>query len=175
MGEFLTNVTIRKVYPGKTGESEYGPWQVWNFYLEGHEKLKLNYFSGEEKPIPVEGAALKLIEYDIVTKGGYTNNNVKQFVLAVAKEKSDSPPGDYEPPGDPLPEMKHNGKIDAPKPSPKPTIDSSITMYISYSKDIAVALIETGHWVINENTVFRDIAEHVVTVGLEMYQKVNNG
>ena len=170
MAEYESNKKIKKVYKGKLGESEYGPWQAWNFYLEGVKDIKFSYFSGGDKPVPVEGRMVKHIEYEVVTKDGYTNNNVKKLVYyprepdnEPRQEPDQGPPGDYEPPG----ELPKN-----PPTSQKP--DSSISFYVSYAKDLMVAMIERDGMPESLPSL-TDAADEVVRVGTEMWRKVNGG
>ena len=166
MSEYLTDVKIGKVYPGKTGTSEYGEWQAWNFYIDGMPDLKLSYFSGGKKSPPVEGASVKFIEYDIVTKGEYTNNNVKTMNLSSASQqaapKQDGPPDDYEPPGN----LPKGLKMIIPPPSPP----KEASFYISYAKDIQVAMMENA--MTPPGLTLDELCQEVVTVGLKMLKGV---
>lgn len=79
--DFLTDVTVGKVYEGKSGESQYGKWTAYNFYVNGDNR-KFSYFKTEKSPIlPINGMRFKLLRFETVTKDGYTNHNVKEMFL----------------------------------------------------------------------------------------------
>ena len=75
--ETLTNVEVGKVFKGKSGEGQYGPWQIWDVYLRD-DKRKFAYF---EKGgfIPEAGLMIQVLKYEVVQKGEYTNYNVKEL------------------------------------------------------------------------------------------------
>ena len=75
-----TNVTIRKVFKGKSGEGQYGSWTAWDVYFDGSDN-KYSYFSGGKKPVPVVGQKIAFMEFEAVTKGQYTNRTIKKMVL----------------------------------------------------------------------------------------------
>ena len=50
-------------------------------------------------------------------------------------------------------------------------IDGSVSFYISYAKDIADALIQTGKW--NEAYDLNEICERIVDAGIKMYRKID--
>ena len=77
----LTNVTINKVWTGKAGEGQYGPWQAYNFKVEGHDE-KFGYFQSGSKPTPREGMVLELLQYETKQNGDYINHNVKKMDVA---------------------------------------------------------------------------------------------
>ena len=113
----VSDCKITKVYEGKSGEGEYGPWTAWNFYVDKSD-LKFSYFSGGKKPKPVEGMRLELIRYDEVTKGEYTNYNVKEiFVDASTPKSTQSAP------------VSIGGTIRL----------EGLSFYVSYAKDLMVA------------------------------------
>jgi len=94
----VTNVTIKKVYKGKSGEGQFGPWQAWDVYFEGSDN-KYSYFSGGKRPVPVVGQKIAFMEFEATTtqKDGktYTNRNIKQMVLGAPEsppEKSQDAP-----------------------------------------------------------------------------------
>ena len=89
----LTNLEISKVYEGKSGEGQYGPWTAYNFYFKGGEK-KFSYFSGGSKPVPVVGMKVMYLKYEVVTKGEYTNNNVTE--MRVGEPQQNTPSGNTE-------------------------------------------------------------------------------
>lgn len=85
--DFLTDVTISKVYEGKSGKSQYGAWTAYNFYVNGDDR-KFSYFKTEKSPIlPTVGMRMKLLRFETVTKDGYTNHNVKEMFLYKENEK----------------------------------------------------------------------------------------
>ncbi len=196
MPEYESNKKIKKVYKGKSGTSEYGPWQAWNFYLEGIADKKFSYFSGDKKPEPIEGRMVKHVEYETVTKGGYTNHNVKALVYyprengsAPDNETRQDPPdpgqADYDEHGYPAkssgeptstPEPSEPKTPFDPDPEPKsdPFLDGKLlNTCLMSAKDITVALIETGKW--NEAHDLEEIAVKVVDIGKGMVRRVSNG
>ena len=83
--DFEKDVTIGKVYKGKGGESQHGPWQIWNFYLDDpDDKRKFTWFE-KDGLIPIEGMSVKAMEFEIseTHKDGktYLNHTVKWFKL----------------------------------------------------------------------------------------------
>uniref|UniRef100_A0A6M3XHB8 Uncharacterized protein n=1 Tax=viral metagenome TaxID=1070528 RepID=A0A6M3XHB8_9ZZZZ len=87
-----TNVTIRKVFKGKSGEGQYGPWQAYDVYFEGSDH-KYSYFGGGKKPEPVVGQKVAFMEFEAVTKGQYTNRTIKKMVIdKTAPAKSQGSP-----------------------------------------------------------------------------------
>jgi hypothetical protein len=121
----ITDKVIGKVYKGKSGESEYGPWQIWNFYLKGG-KQKYSYFE-KDGLIPQEGMKVVVMDYEVKQSGEFTNYNVKRLSI------------------------DDGHRTDAFQPIEKtaPKIyDSSInsdlgpvSMYVSYYKDIVLGLL----------------------------------
>ena len=172
MEDYLGNVTIGKVYKGKAGDGEYGPWQAWNFYVEGDER-KFSYFSGGKKPEPFEGAFIKMAKFETVTKGQYTNHNIKEMALEDQNnETQQDSPYDYEPPGEPT--FSRNS-ISKPvvKQSLTPRSDEKISFYVSYAKDLQVARITMGH-ISNDVTLF-ELAGETMAAGLAMHKMANGG
>jgi len=162
MEDYLGNVTIGKVYEGKSGEGEYGKWKAWNFYVEGDER-RFSYFSGGKKPEPFEGAFIKMAKLETVVKGKYTNHNIKEMALeSQNNEPRQDPPDDYEPPGE---------QRRVVKDSLTPQNNEKISFYVSYAKDLQVAMITMGG--IPEITL-QGLADEVMAVGIEMWKKANN-
>ena len=165
MEEYLANKKITKVYRGKSGEGQYGPWQAWNLYIDGDDR-KFAYFSGGKKPEPFEGAFIQMMKFETVTKGKYTNHNVKEMALGQPEnnEPRQDPPHDYEPPGE------------AQKPNVTPPVthrgDEKASFYVSYAKDLMCSLIEKGEY--PEGVTLKECAKQVMDVGLWM-QKTANG
>ena len=177
MEEYLANKTIGKAYKGKTGQGEYGPWIAWNFYIDGDDR-KFSYFSGGKKPEPFEGAFIKMAKFETVTKGQYTNFNIKEMALGDNQQNNEprqDPPEDYEPPGEPAKVTKPvtlpnqsvvHGKTILPTNQPE-----KISFYISYAKDLKVSLIEKGEY--PEGVTLQECADDVMTVGRDMWEKAN--
>ena len=173
MEEYLVNQTITKVYKGKSGQGEYGPWIAWNFNIEGDDR-KFSYFSGGKKPEPYEGAFIKLAKFEKVVKGQYTNYNVKELVFdtqnnETRQEPDQGPPGDYEPPGE------KDGYVDKPAVKQSLTPQSSsekLSFYVSYAKDIQTSLIMTGN--IQESATLKELGNEVMEVGIEMWKRATN-
>jgi len=183
MEEYLANKTITKAYRGKTGEGQYGPWVAWNFTIEGDDR-KFSYFSGGKKPEPFDGAFIMMAKYETVTKGQYTNYNVKELALGQPEnnEPGQAPPAgpgwygekpkdDYEPPGKPNKEESHKQGAFVPQPKPHPRNDEKISFFISYAKDLKVSLIEKGEY--PEGVTLQECANDVMTVGRDMWEKAN--
>ena len=144
--EFLTDVTITKVYEGKSGEGQYGPWTAWNFYVSDCD-YRFSYFSGGKKPKPTKGMKLKMLRFDQVTKDGYTNYNVKEMFID----------------NDPKPSQT---KPEAQGSTISQNSSKDISFYVSYAKDLMVAAMS-----LNEDYGLRtleDLGEIVVMVGHRM-------
>lgn len=122
--EVLTNIEISKVYEGPSGTSQHGPWQIYNFYVKDH-KEKFSVF-GKDDLIPVPDLKLKLLKYEIKhsEKDGksYTNYNVKEIIL---EEGEASQPAQKQP-------QTTQKSLQR---------DNTLTMYVSYAKDILVQLL----------------------------------
>lgn len=86
----LANVTISKVWRGKSGEGKYGPWQAYNFKVEGHED-KFGYFQSGSKPVPQEGMLLEVLQYETRQNGQYTNHDVKLMQVAQGQNTAPTP------------------------------------------------------------------------------------
>jgi len=123
--EQLTNVTIQRVYEGVSGtntkpDGSSWDWTAYNFYLDGDgENRKFGYFQSGNKPVPLPGMNITLLEYDISQDGEYTNHNVKKMTLAQGTEKTT-----------PLAQATMGAQ----------TADKrELSMYVSYAKDILIA------------------------------------
>ena len=157
----LTNVIVNKVYKGASGEGQYGPWQAYNFYVKGDDR-KFSCF--DSKLVPVEGMAIAALEFEEKQSQGkdekwYTNNNVKTVMFP-----------------DEAQQVNNNANQTAPEAQGS-TIsstkrDSSLTMYISYAKDIVVAKIQAGDEQYALMPV-EDLGVVTVQVGINMYDKAN--
>lgn len=86
----LANVTISKVWQGKSGEGKYGPWQAYNFKVEGHDE-KFGYFQSGSKPVPQEGMLLEVLQYETKQNGQYTNHDVKLMQVAQGQNTAPAP------------------------------------------------------------------------------------
>ena len=153
MSEILTNVAISKVYPGKSGENDYGKWWAYNFYVKDHDE-KFSYFKKEDGVEPVQGMEIQLLEYEIGQRGEYTNYDVKRFTLQTTPQATPQT---------------------APEPlqsTQKGKRDSSITMFISYAKDLMVSLMPS-HAGYNQMDL-EDLGKIATSVGLQMYDQVNS-
>ena len=145
MEDYLGNVTIGKVYKGKAGDGEYGPWQAWNFYVEGDDR-KFSYFSGGKKPEPFEGAFIKMAKFETVTKGQYTNHNIKEMALEDQNnEPQQDPPYDYVPPGEPT--LSRNS-ISKPvvKDSLTPRKDVNYSFFPKQAVEANIAWLTAGNF-----------------------------
>ena len=145
--EHITDCKITQVHKGPSGESEWGPWQVYNLYLDKSE-LKFSWMGGPKKWVPKEGAQVKHIGYEVEVKGEYTNYRIKELDLP----ESNKPPE---------PKPKANGN------------NHEASFYVSYMKDIAVAILNNGD---NLETANLDlIAKRIGKAGLIMMQEGMNG
>ena len=151
MTETMTNEVVKEAKVVKTGKSEHGPWTLWNFKIHGSDK-KFSYFEKDNiKPSP--GMAIQVLKYttDIKTKGEkqYTNYTVTE--ITVAKDqltRTTAPPS--------------TGFVGHAKPAR----DSSLTMYISYAKDLICQHMIDGDY---DGVTINELAESAVRVGLKMY------
>jgi len=155
----LTNVIVNKVYKGASGEGQYGPWQAYNFYVKGDDR-KFSCF--DSKLVPVEGMAIAALEFEEKQSQGkdekwYTNNNVKTVMLPDTQAPQTTPQTAPEATGSTISHTKR---------------DSSLTMYISYAKDIVVAKIQAGDEQYALMPV-EDLGVVTVQVGINMYDKAN--
>ena len=120
-----TNITISKVFKGKSGEGKYGPWQIWDIYFEGSEN-KYTYFEKNDY-IPIVGQVIDFLEWDVEKKGEYTNFTIKNIIPSDSKKSSQSH------------SEANDGTI-----SCKANI-GPITMWGKYISDIMCAIIKDGH------------------------------
>lgn len=95
MGQ-ATNVTIKKVFKGKSGDGQYGPWQAYDVYFEGSDN-KYTYFQSGKKPVPTIGQKIAFIKFEAsqTQKDGktYTNRKITEMVLdETPPEKSQEAP-----------------------------------------------------------------------------------
>ena len=90
----IANAVIERVYEGPSGVSKVGPWQIYNFYVEGHEE-KFTYFGGENKAIPRVGMLLEVLQYTSsqTEKDGkvYDNHTVKKLQTGQSATVTASP------------------------------------------------------------------------------------
>ena len=82
--ERLMNVAVKFAKKVKEGEGEYGPWVLWNFTITDPDwdGIWFSWFSGGNKPIPVAGLKVDMIEYEVTEKDGYTNYNAKKLLVS---------------------------------------------------------------------------------------------
>jgi len=124
--EQLTNVTIQRVYEGKTGtntkpDGSSWDWTAYNFYLDGdRENRKFGYFQSGNKPVPLPGMNITLLEYDISQEGQYTNYKVSKMMLAQGAERTTS--------------LAQTTQTRAQTEDRR-----DLSMYVSYAKDILIA------------------------------------
>jgi len=84
----IANAIIEKVYEGPSGVSKVGPWQIYNFKVEGRDE-KFTYFGGEGKTIPRVGMVLEVLQYTTEQNEGkdgkvYDNHTVKKLQTGVS-------------------------------------------------------------------------------------------
>jgi hypothetical protein len=127
--DFEKDVTIGKVYKGKGGEGHYGPWQIWNFYIDDpDDKRKFTWFE-KDGLIPIEGMNIKAMEFEIseTHKDGKTfrNHTVKWFKL------------------NSTPNTQPQKSTQGPSASTGGTIRlEGLSFYVSYAKDLMCKAME---------------------------------
>ena len=166
MEEFLANKRITKVYRGKSGQGQYGPWTAWNFNIEGDDR-KFSYFSGGKKPEPKEGDFIAMMKFETVNDGKYTNYKAKEVAFGQPDcEPRQDPPHDYEPPGE------HQAPPGTQKPAQQsPRGDEKLSFYVSYAKDLKVALINQKEY--PEGITLKECVNEVMQEGMRMQQIAN--
>ena len=130
----LTNCTITNVERGPSGASTRGLWQIHNVWIN-NEKQKYSYFE-KDGFVPVVGMMLSEMEFDVETKGQYTNYTIKQLVAV-----STAPPAPVAQP-EPIPVVKPEPAQPAPAPEPAPSRE--LMMCVAYAKDILVQGLAMG-------------------------------
>lgn len=145
--EHLLDVIITKVYEGKKGEGEYGPWQFYNIYFDKGDRKKFSYGWSGKKPVPKEGMKVKHIEYEISTDGEYTNYNIKKMEI------------------DETPNLEQNNKD---------KLDYGlISMCVSYAKDLAIAFFQANPEMAKVDD-FEEWGNRIAKVGLAMVETIND-
>lgn len=161
--EHIVDAKITKVYKGPDGESEYGTWQVYNLYLDKGDKKKFGYMQSGKKPVPIEGMAVKHIEYEVKTtkKDGktYTNYDIKKMEVA-NEEIGEAQARTHE-----LAQKTLDEYI-----PPKNNKDASF--YVSYAKDLQIALIQARPPDFDETTL-DELVSNVAWAGTLLMQMVN--
>ena len=141
----LLNVEITRVHPGKTGESQYGSWKAYNFYISDPDwkDQKFGYFQSGQKPEPLVGMLLSKLEFTVTkeTKNEieYTNYEVKKLELTSSEKplpQTQTQTGKTEPKPEP------GQKKEETKPLPEPPDQNRyLSMYMAYAKDLVVAMM----------------------------------
>ena len=177
---FETDVVVSKSFEGASGESEYGPWIAYNFYIDNDER-KFSWFWNEKKPIvPMQGMQIKLMEYTSGPSkcGKYSNNNVSRIILhgdAYKKTKTEYESG-----------LKAHGKLEEAEPQStgfvgqkgvaqpdnKKGRDNTLTMYISYAKDVIVQMMVSAPDAF-KGLPINQITDMVVDEGVKMYDRAH--
>lgn len=137
----LHNVEITKVQPGKTGESQYGSWKAYNFYISDPDwkDQKFGYFQSGQKPEPLVGMLLSKLEFEITHKGEYTNYEVGKLELTSSEKPL---PQTQIQTGKTKPKPEPGQKKEETKPLPEPPgQDRYLSMYMAYAKDLVVAMM----------------------------------
>lgn len=164
MPEYITEGKISKVFGGATGESEHGPWKIYNLYVEGDDR-KFSQFVGEGKPAPEAGKSIKMMEYEIknTTKGDktYVNYNVKSLVFHSGEPDKPSSPEEF-PPID-----AYDDKPVIDKGKDVFVLDKDMSFYISYAKDILVGMM--GNGMISQELSNDDLVKMVVDMGKKLH------
>jgi len=172
----LFNVEITKVQPGKTGESQYGPWKAYNFYISDPDwkDQKFGYFQSGKKPEPLVGMFLNKLEFEVKQKGEYTNYEVSKFDI----ETSEKPlpqtqiQGQAQT-GEAKPKPESGKKTETDKPLPEsPSQDRYLSMYIAYAKDIAVAVLPFSKKL--QKCELDEICRHIARGGLILQASAND-
>lgn len=161
--EHIVDCKVTKVYEGPTGEGEWGPWQVYNLYLDKGEKKKFGWMCSGKKVKPVVGMQLKHVGYEVEEDGGYTNYKIKE--LELAEEPKSTPHA--------IPNAKEDmGSIPSESKS-KVANNRDASFYVSYMKDISIAIMTSGGDLLTADLDV--IARKVAKAGLVMMQESLNG
>ena len=134
--ETLTNVEIGKVYRGASGEGQYGPWQLWDFYLTS-DKRKFSMFEKDEHPLPLSGMKIAAMKFETKQTPGTGKHVGKTFTNHQVTELIEVGDAILDPQGMP------------PSPQTSPTPQSAkpdnglgpVSMYVSYHKDLLCNMI----------------------------------
>ena len=151
--DFEKDVTIGKVYKGKGGESQHGPWQIWNFYLDDpDDKRKFTWFE-KDGLIPIEGMSVKAMEFEVseTHKDGkaYLNHTVKWFKL------------------NSTPNTPQKSTQSAPASTGGTIRLEGLSFYVSYAKDLMVGLMGS-HPAGFTDVDLEDLGDIVMAVGKRM-------
>jgi hypothetical protein len=139
--EKLTNVVVESSTMGKSGVSQYGPWQAWTIYLQGSE-VRFSYFE-RDNIVPFAGMQITLLEYEVEQKGEYTNYTIKKLVPVQLGDPASVPK---------VPQVLPMSNPVVRSSLAKPSVSSGLsaaeknkrfTMCTAYAKDIIVELIRT--------------------------------
>jgi hypothetical protein len=162
---FLYNVTITDVKTGPSGTNQYGDWQLYNLWIDDSDwkSEKFGYPQAGNKPVPEPGMKLAKLEFETVVRAGkdgksFTNYDVKKIEPL---QVSDKPvPGAKPVPAKtatPAPQDSSSQTADSPKPQSKPvpsvSAEKHLTFYVSYVKDLVIALIGSGSKEFKEATL----------------------
>jgi len=148
-----TNLIINEAKLIKEGEGQYGPYKMWSIKFQGG-KNKYTYFE-KNNYAPMVGDMIDFVEWDESQneKDGkvYTNYTIKTIMLS-DKHLENTPQTASEP-------QQRDKKF-----------DSSITMFISYAKDLMVAVMpfHPGY----HQMELEDLGNIATQVGIQMYNKV---
>lgn len=157
---YLTDVKFTKVLKKGSGENRYGPWQLYLCHIDAPEwkGIKLAYFKKENKPTPLQGMALQVLEYDTRKKiedgKTYTDYIIKDFVPA--EQESQATPVSVE--------TSQQG--DSQKPDKNS--EEKASYYVSYAKDILIALIAAE----KDTNGLPELCDLVVEAGLKMRNNI---
>ncbi len=88
----LTNVEVKfaKVTDGKSAK---GKWKMCKFTITdpNWDGIWFGWFLGEGKPEPAVGMEIAELEYEVETKGEYTNYNAKKLIVAEGSAPQSNP------------------------------------------------------------------------------------
>ena len=152
--EQLAQVTIDKVYKSKPIQGQHGEYHIYNFTVEGDNR-KFSCIPNQKISTPIEGAEIPYMEFSHSTNTGSDGKVYDNYRVAEMKVMGGGTPNP-QPNPKPAPPRPGNGR------------DSSLTMYISYAKDIIVALINQGRVEPPDTLCFA-----AVKLGKEMYDLAN--
>jgi hypothetical protein len=154
----LENVTVTSVKQGPEQEGQYGPYRWVSFTISDPdwEGIKFDYIPNKSKPVLNKGQVLRFLDYKEVQRGDYTNYRIQEF-KAVVKEK-------------PKPKPQPKGQL---QPQAGPS-DEKLSFYVSYAKDIQIALLPFMSKKFLETVTLGELAMDVMRVGKVMRENAQN-
>lgn len=133
---------LNNVTINKVYETQKDDWTRWDIYLKGYKDLgKLGFFKPKEGDYIVPEEGMILSKIVYTKEGKYAN--VQSMVLHEEQ---------------PAPQPKRSGR------------DDSISMYISYAKDLMCSYMVHGNL---EGATIDEIADKVAHIGIKLYDRAN--